>query len=264
MSHAGNEVRKAGNEEAGAVRVTAADAEDLYRAYRTLDGVGGDTSAALFARSYLCAPLRMAPRGPMLEIGAGAGGTLRALTALGFSDVRGVDSSASQVEEAERLGSAVELLDGAESLRRSPSASLSAVVALDVFEHLSDDEVLEWVGLCSDRLLPGGLLMLRVPNGEGLFGNAIRYGDLTHRRAFTARSLRQVFDLRGLEPLMIRGCRPIVHGVPSALRAGVWIIAELLLRLTSFAESGRADLIPTRNVFAVARRPYDRTARGGA
>lgn len=230
--------------------------EDLYRSYRAVEAdQAGDGTEGLFVERYLVECLGPYRAEPILEIGAGTGMTLRVLAAAGFSKVEGVDSSASQVAVAARLGSDVALGDGVEALAARPSGSLGAILALDVLEHLPLVDLLRLMELAADRLRPGGLLVARVPNGEGLFGGAILHGDLTHLRAFTARSLTQAFALRGLEPVFVRPVRPMAHGAVSWLRAALWMAVEGLAKVASAAETGRVDVIVTRNVLAAARRP---------
>lgn len=229
--------------------------EDLYRSYREFDEVAGeDRAAALFAARRLVPVLAAHRQEPVLEIGAGTGGTLRALRRAGFLQASGVDSSASQVQRANQLGVPVVLGDGLKVLADRPAASLGAIILLDVLEHLSVDQILDLLALARERLMPGGVLVVRVPNGEGLFSGAIRYGDLTHLRAFTQRSLRQAFSLRGLETVAVTPVRPLVHGPVSAARAALWILIEAAFKLASAAESGRLDVLLTRNVLAVGRR----------
>jgi len=229
--------------------------EDLYRAYRVLDTSGAEDQAArLFAGRYLVPLLSDRRADDLFEIGAGTGSTLRALRAAGFVRATGVDGSASQVEQARRLGTEVELGDGAATLAARPSGSLGAILLLDVLEHLTVEQLLAVLELAGDRLRPGGLLVARVPNGEGIFGGAIRYGDVTHLRAFTQRSLRQVFALRGLETVAVTPVRPVVHGPASAARAVLWAVVELAFKAAHAAESGRTDVLLTRNVLGVARR----------
>lgn len=229
--------------------------KDLYRSYRAVDSdQGGDVAARLFAKRHLVPHLVPFREEPILEIGAGTGGTLRALRAAGFHRLVGVDTSASQVERARALGTEVELVDGLVALEDRAAASLGAVLALDVLEHLTLPDLVHLLELAADRLQPGGVFIARVPNGEGLFGGAILHGDLTHLRAFTGRSVAQAFTLGGLSVEAVCPVRPLVHGLPSALRAMAWRLVELVLKLASAIEAGRPNLVVTRNLIAVARR----------
>ena len=235
-----------------------AGAFDAYSSYGYTTGsaIPDPAPALLFARKFLVPALTSVTDRPIVELGAGTGTTLLALKRLGFDRIQGCDVSPSQVELAVSVGARVELADGLAYLGSLPRASLGAIVALDVLEHLGDEQFREWLDMAQSRLSPGAVLVARVPNGEGLFGGAIRYGDLTHRRAFTAASMRQALGPAGFCRIDSRPCRPLVHGLPSALRSAVWAVVETGLRLASFSESGMwSGSIFTRNLVVVARTP---------
>jgi len=155
----------------------------------------------------------------ILELGSGEGDMLAALGQRGFSHIRGTDLSPSQVAAARENGVDVELCDGRAALQAATPDSLAAVIALDVLEHLSLEETFEWLRLTWLCLRPGGLILVRVPNGEGLFAGTIRYGDITHRTAYTHASMEQLFFSQGFGTIQVRPCRPMVHGAASAIRA---------------------------------------------
>lgn len=232
--------------------------EDLYASYRVGEEEaqtdGGEREARWFARRFILRELEGAPKGAVLELGAGYGLVVDALQRLGCADVRGIDGSASQVSQALRRGVQVELIDGLSALRSEPEGSLSGIVALDVLEHLPLEECIEWMRLTRSRLVVGGRLIVRVPNGAGLFGPEVRWGDVTHRRAFTRSSLEQLFRLGGLTPLRFLPVRPPVFGLASGARHGAWRVIETALRVCYAAETGRRNGIFTRCLVAVAER----------
>jgi predicted SAM-dependent methyltransferase len=59
-------------------------------------------------------------------------------------------------------------------------ASVDAIIAIDVFEHLRDIEVHVWLDECWRILRPGGLLIMRLP----AWTNPLSYRDPTHYRVF--------------------------------------------------------------------------------
>jgi len=228
---------------------------DAYAAYRVLYAArAGDRTTELFVRRYVATELSADRSGLVLEVGSGTGESVRALRTLGWTNVRGSDLSQAQVDESARRGVEIELGGAVEVLRRQSPDSVSGIIALDVLEHLPDDELESFSRLCASRLGADGRLVVRVPNGAGAFGGAVRYGDLTHRRAFTEQSLRQLFAMVGLRPVAFRPCRPLVHGVMSAGRWLAWLGCEAMLRFAHAAETGTHRALVTRNIVAVARR----------
>lgn len=231
--------------------------DDLYQSYRVFDSVVSTTNPEaedLFTKAHLLPHLATLRDELILEIGAGDGRTLRALKRAGFKNATGTDMSPYQVARAHELGSEIELGDAIEALRARSTASVGAIVALDVLEHLPLEYLLSLLEIARDRLRPGGVFIARVPNGESPFGGSILHGDITHLRAFTKRSLIQVFALQGFESVHVFPIRPIVHGPVSAIRAGLWMVVEALARTALAAESGTFDSLHTRNVLSVAKK----------
>ena len=65
---------------------------------------------------------------------------------------------------------------------------------MDILEHFSITDCAALLWRISEKLNPGGKLLIHVPNGEGLFGQRIRYGDLTHETCFTPKSMIQLVE----------------------------------------------------------------------
>src|SRR3954469_9427095 len=230
--------------------------QDLYQTYRSTlrPAARRATAAGLFVDSYLEPHLSGFREDDILELGSGEGDMLSALRSRGFARIRGSDASPSQVEAARSNGVDVDLCDGRTALQRARPGSLAAAIALAVLEPLRLEETREWLALARRCLRDDGLVLLRVPNGEGLFGGAIRYGDITHRTAYTKGSLEQLFFAREFETVEVRPCRPVAHGVASLARALAWRLVEACLYLANAAESGETSgACFTRNIFAVAR-----------
>lgn len=172
----------------------------------------------------------------ILDVACGIGYAVDMLRSAGYTRARGVDLSAEQVEVAKRRGLPIEQGDAFDALRASPGR-LDLILALDFLEHLTRDELLEWLALAREALVPGGRLVIKTPNASSLLGSRARYRDLTHEWAFTDTSLRTALLASGLEPLAIAGeripavtaaawCRGVVAGAFRAVWR-VYLVAEL-------------------------------------
>ena len=134
----------------------------------------------------------------ILDLGCGHGNLLHLAHQAGYSRAWGVDRSPEQVQEAARLGIAgVREGDLLETMAAQPDRSLEAMIAFDVLEHLTRDELLDVADHAARVLAPGGRFLLHVPNGGAPFGGQILWGDLTHERAFTPQSLAQLLRPAG-------------------------------------------------------------------
>lgn len=191
----------------------------------------------------------------VLDLGCGHGALLHFAREAGYTNLCGVDGSPQQVEAAQRLG--IEgVLEGdlRDYLASQADASLDVVVAFDVIEHFTREELLPFVDEVHRVLKPGGRWIIHVPNGESPFGGRMRYGDLTHEVAFTRTSLAQLLLSSGFTDVRCFEDSPVVHGAKSALRWLLWKGIRGLLRLYIAAETGDASNVHifSQNLLAVA------------
>ena len=132
-----------------------------------------------------------AERGPVVDVGCGAGGLLDVLRPAG--PVLGIDISplaAALCRERGYGGVAV-----GSALALPVAAGRLALIALtDVLEHLPADEPA--VRECVRALRPGGLLVITVPAGPWLYSAHDRA--LGHYRRYRARDLVRLADRVGL------------------------------------------------------------------
>jgi hypothetical protein len=102
-------------------------------------------------------------------------------------------------------------------------------------------------------LVPGGIFVVQVPNGGGLFGGYVLHGDMTHVQAFTDKSLKQLMSSCGFTATECHEIKPVVHGFKSLVRYAMWEALTLTVRLLGMAETGSANLIVSQNLLAIAR-----------
>ena len=146
----------------------------------------------------------VAPGGQVLEVGAGRGRFLARLARAGYR-ARGVEPAPHRLAEARARGLEV-VGDPVESVAVEP-ASLDAVVAWHVLEHLADPEAA--LERFAAWLKPGGTLLVGVPNlrswQAGIGAEHWFHLDLPrHRHHFSAASLRLMLEQAGFEPVRER------------------------------------------------------------
>lgn len=190
----------------------------------------------------------------VIDLGCGHGALIHFARQRGYGAVRGVDVSPQQVALAARLGvDGVAEGDLAATLASLPAESVDAIVAFDVIEHFTKDELIDFVDAVHRVLKKGGRWIIHAPNGASPFVGAIRYGDLTHEQAFTRYSLEQLMLASGFSRVSCHECAPRAHGVKSAFRVVAWKLARLAMQFVVTAETGERprDSILTRNLYAV-------------
>jgi len=149
-----------------------------------------------------------------------------------------------------------------------PEASFDAVTMLDVLEHMYDP-VLS-VTQCARLLKPGGLLVVKSPNGrmqlrKELVKKILGRSDgcvanIGHLNQFSPKTLVLAFRKGGLEPVMVRPARSFQEGIvrdgftaPRVARYVAVAVANALMQVTGVG----------LNLVGIARNA-SQTARGGS
>ena len=175
----------------------------------------------------------------------------------GYERIRGVDWADEQVQAARELGIAgVEQADLMSFLAGTVTGSIDVVVAFDLIEHFTRDELFPMVDEVHRVLRPGGRWIIHVPNAEGPFGSRIRYGDFTHELAFTRFSVAQLLKASSFAGVRCYEDQPVPHGIRSSLRYVLWQVIRAGLLFYVAVETGSFDrgAIFSQNLLAVAER----------
>jgi len=191
----------------------------------------------------------------ILDLGCGHGTLVYYALQVGYLNIQGVDVSGQQVNLAHKLGiSSVRQGEMMGTLKTIPPASLDAVVAFDVIEHFTKDELIDLVDAVNGVLKPGGRWIIHAPNANSPFFGSIRYGDYTHEQAFTPSSLRQLLKSSKYSNVEFAECAPLVHGVRSFARVIIWKMFRFVFIVANAAETGEIgrDTVLTRNFYAIA------------
>jgi 2-polyprenyl-3-methyl-5-hydroxy-6-metoxy-1,4-benzoquinol methylase len=134
----------------------------------------------------------------VVDIGCGRGEFLQLLREHGVS-ATGVDVEESMVAECERLGLDAVLGDGIAYLESTPEASLGGIVAAQVIEHLSTNDLVRLVRVGFSRLRPGGVMLLETVNPTALITFSSFYADFTHNRPVHPQAVQWLAESAGFE-----------------------------------------------------------------
>ena len=231
---------------------------ELYRRYvstfKADAKLGAEPSFAWWDHKYLPLLGGLDRSAAILEIGCGGGELLAYLGRRGFSHAVGIDISAEQVTLARARGVQAELADVFDFLGDHP-ASFRAILAVDVLEHLTRDELVRLAPLLFAAVRPGGRLLVQTANGAGLFPNQVIYGDLTHVTIFTPQSLAQLLRPVGFVDLAFYETGPIPIRLRGKLDVALWTSIKGLANLVRSIETGKRQSIWTENFICVAFKP---------
>ena len=148
------------------------------------------------------------PERPILDLGCGRGEWLALLAEHGLT-ARGIDSSAAMVETARMRGRTATSGDAVAEVASCPPASLGAVTAFHLAEHLPFARLVQLLDRALEALAPGGVLLLETPNPENLLvGSSTFWLDPTHRRPLPPPLLAFLAEQRGYSDVRIETCHP--------------------------------------------------------
>ncbi len=134
---------------------------------------------------------------PVLDIGCGHGEFLELLKKRG-TECRGVELDAALAETARAKGLNVVAGDGLAVLAAQDDGSLGGISMIQVIEHLSIQQQLDFVALAFDKLRDGGRIVIETVNPQSLYVYAHSfYLDPTHTRPVHPAYLAFLFEQAG-------------------------------------------------------------------
>lgn len=194
------------------------------------------------------------PEDSILELGCGPGYFLSFLKKQGFQNVEGIDISEEQVHIAVEQGLDAKVGDVFEYLTTIENA-FSLIIAVDLIEHFTKDELVHLVPLIFKALKKGGIFIIQTPNGEGLFPNQVIYGDLTHSTIFTHRSLQQLLEISGFTSFRFEELSPTPKNFAGIIRVILWKGVKILANFVRMIETGKTQDLWTENMICRCRKP---------
>jgi glycosyltransferase involved in cell wall biosynthesis/SAM-dependent methyltransferase len=199
-------------------RLDELDAELYPKPYAAAAEAGQDSAYASFEDVFRGPEQRvrellepyvelLAGHAPVLDVGCGRGELLSLLGEAGI-EARGVDSDEGMVARARRSGLEVEHGDGIAYLEGLEPASLGAVTAIHVVEHLPYEALERLFAAARAALRPGGLLVAETINPHSLSAFKTFWVDPTHRGPVfpeVARTLALIHGFGSAEIIHPRG-----------------------------------------------------------
>lgn len=173
--------------------MTASGEGGAYRAH--LDRSRGDAARSHEGYAVWFDAALGSRRGRALDYGAGLGAGVDYLRASGFGEVEAFDTRPELAGPGH--ADAVHVSDAPLEWLAGQKGRYDLILAKDVVEHLAHEETLPTVEALLAALAPGGRLVVSVPHAVSFTGVYLRYGDFTHRTAFTESSLRYVLEASG-------------------------------------------------------------------
>jgi len=232
--------------------------ESLYQRYVTAfktgnyEPLGADLSA-WYECKYLPLLYGLEHGDAILDLGCGQGHLVQFLKRQGFSNVKGIDISAEQIEIAVSRGLDAEVADVFEFLP-GQEAAFKAIFAVDVIEHFTKEEIISLLRLIHRSLKDSGKLILQTPNGQGLFPLQVIFGDITHMTIFTPDSLEHILKFGGFDHVRFFETGPVPKNINGAIRLILWRFIKIIANALRMIECGKTQKIWTENMICCCDR----------
>lgn len=137
----------------------------------------------------------------VLEIGFGNGSFLTYAKSRGWQVV-GTEANETLVARAASSGFDARAPADLEVMQ---DCQFDLIVAFDVFEHLTLEEMIKILNRLKELLRDDGALLLRFPNGDSPLGLALQAGDPTHITAIGTGAIKWLANTAGLRLLFCGG-----------------------------------------------------------
>jgi len=191
----------------------------------------------------------------IIDLGCGYGTFLNVLSQLGYKNLYGLEIGKEQNEFLNKKGFKVYKQDLIEFLKTNKE-TFDCITLFDVLEHFKKDEIVEIISLLKSRLKMGGVIMLRVPNGEAIFKGSIMYGDFTHETFFTKRSLIQVFKTLGFKDVEVYPVYNFGKSLKNKIKKSIYMsYVKFYKFLLSIDNPASLEyFIPTQNILGIIKK----------
>jgi len=190
----------------------------------------------------------------LLDVGCGFGSLLMALKEAGYGNAKGIDLSAEQLQMARSFGlENVEEADALEFLKNA-QGEYDAISAIDVLEHQTKDETVDFLKMIQSALKPGGKVVMRVPNLDAPQASVFANADFTHELYLNKSSALQLFRSAGFSNVEVHNSLVYIENpFKEVLRKILWGLLKFRMKLELFATARTWDNVCfTPNIIVTA------------
>lgn len=192
----------------------------------------------------------------VVDLGCGFGSFIHAAKNSGYTNLEGIDLSDEQVEVAHTLG-IQEVRKQSIDAFFLEEGTYDCIVGIDIIEHLTKDELIDFLTGCLKKLNPGGRVLFRTPNMDAEMASVYAFADISHETFFNKSSALQLLNSVGLKNVEVYPS--MIHNrsfIKEILRKVLWSCYLFQRKLVLFA-SGRTwgDVEFTPNIIITAKRP---------
>ena len=191
----------------------------------------------------------------ILVVSCGPGYLVNVLSQAGYTSVVGIDSDPVKVEYARKRGLPCEVAEAFPYLERA-RGQFDVIIPEQELNHLTHEETIEFLQLCSAALRPGGRVIVYAMNGANPFVGAENLAhNIDHFYIVTEYSLTQLLELGGFRDVRPFALKLYVFWKNPLNYVGLAVtgVLELMMRVM-FMLYGKKVRVLSKKVAAEATR----------
>lgn len=155
----------------------------------------------------------------IVDLGCGFGTFVKPAIDAGYTNVTGYDISQEQVDVAHKLGISTVHHSSIDDFF-AQGKKVDVIVGLDIIEHFTKDELIDFLHNVKKCLHPGGKAIFRTPNMDAPQTSLYAYGDISHEVFLNKSSALQVTKAMGFTKVEVTGglihnARPLLELIRS-------------------------------------------------
>lgn len=195
----------------------------------------------------------------ILCVSCGPGYLVNLLAEKGYDSVLGIDSFPDKIEYATKRSLNCRVAFAFDFLADADDASYDLIFCEQELNHLTKDEILEFLTLCREKLKPGGRFVCFALNGANpVTGAEALAQNFDHQNTFTEYSLRQVLAHTGFADIEVFGLNLYVFYRNPANYVAMFLAWGLtVLFRATYILYGKKNRIFTKKFAAACRAPTD-------
>ncbi len=193
----------------------------------------------------------------ILVISCGPGYFVNMLNKNGYENVLGIDSTAEQIEWTKRKGLNCQQARAFEHLESTADEGYDVIFCEQELNHLTKEEIIQFLKLCMRKLSPGGTLIGHALNGANpITGSEALAQNFDHYNTFTEYTFNQVLSHLGYQNCKVFPLNLYVFWKNPAnyLLIAFTGLVHLFFR-TMFIIYGKNNKIFTKKIAAVCNKP---------
>ena len=191
----------------------------------------------------------------ILVISCGPGYFMNLLKKHGYTNILGIDSMEDQVKLAREHGHNCAVAEAFPYLE-ARSEEYDVIFCEQELNHLTKDEIMEFMDLCKSSLKPDGSLIMHALNGANpITGAEALAQNFDHYNSFTEYTFRQILEYKGYENIEIFPLNLYVF-YKNPLNYVLILVSKLynLFFTISFIMYGKKNRVWTKKIGAVCKK----------